>query len=431
MAKSNPDLVRGRKRRFAGAFVPSLNFGDRFHIRTIDNLPPPYQPPLIQVAGIRMRIATGLMIFAAVTTSGLPAGAQNPPVPIVPPSGAAGPGALMVILKTGAVTCDGQSVTPVYSEALTPEITPLIQGPTLPEAVLAFSIDPAGRPRDIRPDAVRANTSELAVFNTTQLIEDQASLAAWRFPAAGADCRLTIRRVATPLAHAPEAAIAPLLTSTLDRRWRAAVTARLQSPGDDCADRPDMLAAVYPDRRKVAAPAGGRVWTVLRWDILPDGHTTDVETVTSSGDPVFDAEGRRAVSDSLFVDSKPRTGCITVFSQTGAPLGNTPEPEPTGDPLQDCPADVRARYTPGRLTYPEAFRRRGIEGWAIVRYDIASWGQVGGVTVLTAQPAAAFGEAARQVIASGRATPGFAAAVRCTDRVIFRMPVDGQEPNTD
>ena len=382
-----------------------------------------------------MHSLIALALVGALTAPGFSVAAQDASSPDArSPSPDASPRRqLLVALKTGVVTCNDHAVTPIYSELLTPEIfTGPLRDDADPEVALSFSIRSDGRPRDIRPVTAVAANLPVVVASRSGLIEEQAALSAWRFPAVAVDeCRLTITRRIVTMADAPDATLAQLLTSHIDSRWRREITNNLQRPGDDCAERPDILTAVHPDRRRSQPAPGGRTWTVLRWNVGPDGRTTDVQTLASSSDAAFDAESRRAVGDSRFVDGNPRTGCISYFGQTGDPLGDTPGPEPTGDVLRDCPASVRARFQAGRLVYPEAFRSRGIEGWAIVRYDIASWGQVGAVSVLEAQPASAFGDAARQVISSGRATPGFDGAVRCTDRVIFSMPRDGQAPNTD
>jgi len=380
-----------------------------------------------------MLMSSILMISVALAAPISAQTAQSPAITVREGSVAADPGPRMVILKTATATCGGQpAATPIYSEPLTPEILPSPGRQAVDdETRLAFSIDPSGRTRDIRLEQEMSPAPPIAFVGYDQS-EDQATLAAWRFPPVAAkDCRLTIARRAVPIAYAPPAAIAQLAVSVGGRHARSAIKTRFERPGDDCATQPALLNASYPDRRKGSTPPGGRSWAMIRWDILPDGRTGNIETLASSGDDVFEAESRRAVGETRFVDGAARTGCIAPFSRTGDDLTDTPQPEPTDDVLKDCPADVRARFTPGRLTYPEAFRRRGIEGWAIVRYDIASWGQVGAVSVLEAQPAAAFGTAASQVITSGRATPGFTGAVRCTDRVIFKMPRDGEEPNTD
>lgn len=380
-----------------------------------------------------MRVPAVLMLSLSLAA---PAVAQTAPPPIITVregSAATAAGPRMVILKTPTATCAGQpAATPLYSEPLTPEILPASSRQAVDgETRLAFSIDPDGRTRDIRLDQGMAPVPPILVPGYDQS-EDQATLAAWRFPPVAAkDCRLTIVRRAVPIAYAPPAAVAQLAASAGGRNARSVIKTRFAQPGDDCDSPPPLLNASYPDRRKGSTPPGGVSWVMIRWDILPDGRTGNIETLASSGDQVFEAESRRAVGETRFVDGSPRTGCVSPFSRTGDDLTDTPQPEPTDDVLKDCPADVRARFTPGRLTYPDAFRRRGIEGWAIVRYDIASWGQVGAVSVLEAQPAAAFGNAARQVISSGQATPGFTGAVRCTDRIIFRMPRDGEAPNTD
>jgi TonB family protein len=383
-----------------------------------------------------MRVPTVFMIALMLAMPAIPAFAQSAEPPIITirdgPVGADSE-SRMVLLKTATATCGDQTpATPTYSEDLTPEILSSSNRQSrFGDIVLSFSIDADGRTRDIRPEQGAEAPSPISFAGYDQG-EDQATLAAWRFPpTALKDCRLTIARHYMPIAYAPPPAVALLAVSAGGRIGRSAIKTLFERRGDDCASPPALLTASYPDRRKGSTPPGGRSWAMIRWDILADGSTANIETIASSGDRVFEAESRRAVGETRFVDADARTGCAAPFSRTGADLTDIPGPEPVGDVLKDCPAAVRARFTPGRLTYPEAFRRRGIEGWAIVRYDIASWGQVGAVSVLEAQPAAAFGTAARQAIASGHATPGFTGAVRCTDRVIFHMPRDGETPNAD
>ncbi len=62
-----------------------------------------------------------------------------------------------------------------------------------------------------------------------------------------------------------------------------------------------------------------------------------------------------------------------------------------------------------------------IEGWALVRFDFATWGQVGNLSVIEAQPASAFAESAGRTVLSGRADPGFTAGVRCVVPVRYRI----------
>ncbi len=348
-------------------------------------------------------------------------GAPSQP-PVIDFQGSGSPPLLVV--RDATLRCDGRRIEPVYAEALSPRViaSPSASDREPATLVLQFSVNAEGRPRDIRPAASPR-------FIPTD--EAQASLAAFRFVPgqARADCAMTIRLTPRPLAEASRDHLA--FAYAVDRASPAAVARRLARPDDDCGDRPRPAVAVYPSPDAGRPPPGGRVWSVTRWNVGRDGRTSDVETLASSGDAAFDAEARRAVVASTFQPDAPRRGCINAWTRVGEPLPDAPEPEPASDPLKNCPAELRARFTHGRLTYPAAFQQRGIEGWAIVRYDIASWGETGAIEVLEAQPAAAFGEAARNIIRASRATPGHVAGIRCTDRIIFRLPRGDERSNTD
>ena len=171
-------------------------------------------------------------------------------------------------------------------------------------------------------------------------------------------------------------------------------------------------------------PPGGKAWTVVRWDVNAQGRATNVRTLGSSGDRAFDGESRRAVSATVVEGGAPLKGCVYNFYRNGESLPAPDFPIRDEDPLQVCPAEIGTRFktraTPE--SFPNAFRERGIEGWALVRFDLATWGEVGNVEVIDAQPAAAFGDAARRTVQSGRAEPAYTAGVRCVVPVRYTMP---------
>ena len=351
--------------------------------------------------------------------------AQTPPAsPVIIPMQSAG--ATWLATRETTFQCDGQPIEALYAEPLPPQAVSGVPDVGLqPSAqTLSFSITAEGRPRSIRP--VPADPSRFV-----QNEEVQAALAAHRFAPgqARADCAMTIRLTPRPLAEISREQLA--FAYAVDRARPAAVVRALAREGDDCRDRPRPAVAVYPSPDAGRISPGGLAWSVTRWNVGRDGRTSDVETLASSGNAEVDAEARRAVVATTFQPDAPRRGCINAWTRQGETLPDAPEPEPTGDPLKNCPAELRERITRGRLTYPAAFQQRGIEGWAIVRYDIASWGETGAIEVLEAQPAAAFGEAARNIIRASRATPGHVAGIRCTDRIIFRLPRGDERPNTD
>ncbi|RZM34116.1 MAG: energy transducer TonB, partial [Sphingomonas sp.] len=91
-----------------------------------------------------------------------------------------------------------------------------------------------------------------------------------------------------------------------------------------------------------------------------------------------------------------------------------------------CPAG-RDWTTPPILIFPEAYRRRSIEGWAIVTYDLAPWGEPGNIHAVAAEPSADFGAQAEAVVRGARLPASDRGATGCVDRVIFKI---GQRPNT-
>ena len=72
----------------------------------------------------------------------------------------------------------------------------------------------------------------------------------------------------------------------------------------------------------------------------------------------------------------------------------------------------------GLQTFPEPFRKRSIEGWAIVRYDVAPWGAVGNVKVLESQPSEDFGKQAT-IMLQNAALPPSRGMTGCVDRVRY------------
>lgn len=349
-------------------------------------------------------------------------------------------------IPTTEITCDGATIRPTYSEDLRIETTRHYSsnGSVLPkpEVVLHFAVDETGRTRNIRPASRPDPTNEVIILHTPPSDQEQAALAAWRFDGPRNDCRLTIRYAAKPLVEASQGDLLRYFAVTRTRGpIRDAVAARLAGPDANCGGdrrggrRPRTVS--YPDNKiGQRPPPGGRSWTVLRWDVNAEGRATNVETLGSSGDAAFDAETRRAVSDTVVEGGAPLKGCVYDFYRGGERLPAPDLPEREDDPLQNCPAEVRTRFQARGApeSFPVAFRERGIEGWALVRFDLATWGQVGNVEVIDAQPAAAFGDSGRRTVQAGRAEPSNSHGVRCVVPVRYVLPsnpVDGEPIQSD
>ncbi len=321
-----------------------------------------------------------------------------------------------LLLPTAQATCDGAPVQPVFSDDLAVQTAPSASAGETPATQIRFSITDAGRTRDIKADAAASGRA------SSLSPDPQAALAAWRFSGgARQDCLLTVSY--RPVAIA-EAARGDLLRYFAVTRTtgpiRDAVASRLAGADANCGgDRRGGRRArtvSYPDNFVgQRPPPGGRAWTVLRWDVNAQGRATNVQTLGSSGDRAFDAETRRAASATVLEGGAPLNGCVYNFHRIGPVLPATPMPDRPDEPLGACPADVRARLQirPNPETYPKAFRDRQIEGWALVRFDVATWTQLGNVAVLDAQPAAAFGDGGMRTVWSGRVENGPTPGVGC------------------
>jgi TonB family protein len=72
--------------------------------------------------------------------------------------------------------------------------------------------------------------------------------------------------------------------------------------------------------------------------------------------------------------------------------------------------------------FAENVRRRGIEGWAVVPFDVAQWGQTNNVRIVAAEPASGFGEAARAIVQQSARRPAPYGYTGCLEQVRFVMP---------
>lgn len=256
------------------------------------------------------------------------------------------------------------------------------------------------------------------------------SLAASRFAAraqTGCSVTYTARRLAltdAPVEDLMSYSITPTSGALPREGW-----ARILSPETPClaAPRPAPLIRVLPDFRNVPATAGVKDWTMIGYDQDAEGRPVGVRRITGTGNAALDRASVTAMKRSRFT-GEARTGCLYPFWRSAGKMAapEMPEPEPMRPAMSTCP-DHGAWATKPVLSYPEAFRRRSIEGWAVIAFDVAPWGETGNVRVLASEPAAEFGERAVQVIRSARKPSSTTGRVGCIDRVRFVMgPVEGQ-----
>lgn len=319
----------------------------------------------------------------------------------------------------GEVRCGGTSVIPL---ALRRPITSIRRGnryDATDALTYRFRIDASGRALSIRREGGGAPWSD----------DVAPSLAASRFGAGApqADCtiRFTLRAMSPE-----EAPVGDLISYSLEPQsgelppdgW-----ARIQSPQASCLTepRPRPLVAVYPDFDKLPGTPGVKHWTMVAYDQDARGRPIHVRTVEGTGSAALDRAAVRAMRKSRFTGGA-RAACLFPFWRAPTTLA-APTP-PSEDSLR--PADSNCPHsgdwaTPPTLTYPNGYPRRAIEGWAVVAFDVAPWGELGNLRVLASEPTADFGEQAIHVLRSARKPASATGRSGCVDRVIFKMGYGG------
>ena len=325
--------------------------------------------------------------------------------------------------------CGGQVVTPLSTVAPFTQVGRIgIDPPRSYE--MGFTIGADGRPRGI--------TQRVAVSGPKGYMPgtDLApALSLWRFPAsaAGAACTMTFTARSVPLDRAAPADLYRVAALRMSNPSEfPTLTQQIRKSGD-CAGpgRPRMLLRAFVDTRRIPQTPGVPSYAVVGFDVDADGvpHTPGI--VASDGNRVLEAAASDAAARSRYVGNALRTRCTIPFRRAATePVPAPPMPPKSDYPTGTCPETVRW-VRPLTQEFPDAFRRRGIEGWAIVRYDIAPWGATGAVTVLASEPAADFGEHARRMVIAARAEAAPRGAQGCIARVQYRMAVRDDDTDDD
>jgi TonB family protein len=376
-----------------------------------------------------MNAATLLASLLAIGQASPPLAVANDP----PPPPRRSPQQFLTF-DPGTIDCDGAAVMPERRELPNSAVgfdyagaRPLTANTSYD---IRFAIDADGRAIDIAPDGD-------AVPNWIDTSDIMPALAAWRF-AAGAPhggCRIAFAIHAYPIDQAPPvAAMRYVSLPHGDRSADYALFNRDALPGADCNDepRPGELVRVWPDFDKIPQPPGTRSFAMIGYDIARNGKPTDVHVVASDGNPDLDRKSLASIRRSRFTGGA-RTGCRYEFHRIPiAPLPAPPSPDVAALRPADADCEGVGAWTHlGLQTFPEAFRKRSIEGWAIVEFDVAPWGETGDFKVLAAQPAEPFGQQAIETIRRSTKAPSKRGYTGCVDKVVFKMTRLGSDQTID
>lgn len=380
---------------------------------------------------MRLRFSFLALGIASPALAAVPPPPPPPPPPAVPlppppamdvfPAGDARQSNVLT-WQASEVTC-GEGVRIAAASMVLPHPQPMI-------AVIAASAEPVTVSFAINAEG-RAESMSLPIAPRfrLQMRDVLPSLRASRFVVGARQESCTIQY--TPRTH-------PIAEAPLETLARLGVAQRLRmgkdawerlSPGD-CRTAPRLapLARSYPDFRKLARREGQREWTYVTYDVDGAGVPVNVATAYTSGYDALDAEARAVVAAGRYAGG-PRTGCVQAWWTGAEEIAAPPIPpksETGGNPA--CEIEDRWERKP-RLVFPPSYGERKVEGWAILRYDVAPWGQIGELAVVTAEPSAEFGEAAMNVIRNAKMKPLDSGLKGCIARVIFR--IEGRPDETE
>lgn len=327
----------------------------------------------------------------------------------------------MLSWQPGEIRCDGQTV--IGAQMQRPDVALATTDPQRVRSVAyRFAIDDAGRPHSIKRDDA----------GITPYAQDIGpALAASRFAAGAARSACTVHYTARfdPVDQAPIADLAAYSIFPAGMKLPKAGWERLGSAGN-CRDtpRPAVLLRAYPDFSKVAATPGVRDWTLVVFDTDAQGRPVDARVAHGTGNDDLDAAAVEAVRGSRFTGGA-RTGCLYPYRRAAGRLAAPEKPDEGQMRPADatCPAKIEWTTRP-TTSYPLAYRQRAIEGWAVLSFDAAPWGEIGNVKILDAQPSADFGEQATRILRSGRLVPSTQGATGCVETVKFKMPAQYGDP---
>ena len=284
--------------------------------------------------------------------------------------------------------------------------------------VLEFAIDPTGRPLSIR----RTSPAFLAEVTAGP------ALASSRFEAGAVreNCSITYQPMMRPVDEAEPVELASYMMTNQKPHLPSEAYERLHA-SDECRPRTQPLMRAYPNFDEIPATRGVRDWTMIGFDVTASGETTNVRHLYGTGNEALAEASVEAVENSRFTKGTLRRNCSYPYWRNAAVLPPPPAPPRSPDRTDPCKA-LEWDRAPQR-NYPTAYSARSIEGWADIAFDVATWGEIGNVRVLRAQPTDDFGEAAKRMIERSRAQKN-AGLTGCETRVYYRVEGSGAPEQT-
>jgi TonB family protein len=336
---------------------------------------------------------------------------------------------VIVRFRPGPPTCARAAEVPVVREEPFPTARYGLR-PSDAQAdgtmTLRFRIAADGRPLGI----VEERAANMLPVNATDVAP---AFSAWRFRPGSerGNCEIRFTVEARSVSEtAPETlyrflALHPISGQPLERAAGTAAIRRIRPDGSNCSEpRPNIRLQAYPSFELIPQARGTLSYSFLTYDIDADGEPENVHLVGSAGNAELDRQSLAAIARSRYQPGR-RSGCVHYFYRSET----APTPAPAAPAEQaarlesaTCPKDLPEWAFMPSLIFPPAFNRRGVEGWAMIRYDLAATGETRNIEIVSAEPAASFGEYALRIVRTARRQSADRDYVGCTERVIFQIP---------
>jgi TonB family protein len=356
--------------------------------------------------------------------------AQQPfPAPVPPVTFGPMPGEApeLLLLRAREARCGRRFEQPTFAEQPLPVL--VASGRSLVGTGrvlrLTFRIDQTGRPLSI------SEPSGLDTVFTARVSDVVPAFATWRFApgAARTDCEVNFGVEFVPVAEASLSDLhRVLILGQASGPPRQAAWNRTLPAGSTCfSPGPSVRVQAFPDWESIPQPPGTASYSLVGFDIDRSGRPTNVRIAGSSGNAALDRQSLGALRRSRYAP-EARRGCTFPYWRRPTQPVAAP-PMPAEDTFRPADATCRRHSEPWasqpQQVFPPTLERRRLEGWAVLSYDVAPWGEVGNVRVLAAEPAARFGTHAVNLMRTARQNPGVG-GTGCTYRFRFLLPRGGQ-----
>ena len=284
----------------------------------------------------------------------------------------------------------------------------------LKPVTINFAVDTNGRPH-----AIKRNSTVFVPFGDD--LEPVLATAQFKRGAPQARCQVTYEAIADDFSAAPIDALIDYSVFPGGVRLPKAGYARVAPADSSCFDpQPAVRNRVYPDFQAIPQVPGARHWSMIGFDIDGQGRPIKLRVFRSTGNAALDKASTKAVAESRFAPGA-RRGCLYPHWKAATPLPapSTPDDLPP-NANATCPVSEAWKVKPV-LRFPETYRRRGVEGWAVIGYDVAPWGATGNVRVIASEPSEQIGAAALNVVRLATKESSPQGYVICVTRVRFVM----------